>query len=121
MSPAILSTAALTIDCTDPAAMGAFYHAAGGGEITRNDADSCWVTLGGLLLIFRAIPDHRPPTWPEPDVPLQMHFEFQVDDLDEAERSLLVLGATKASHQPHPDVLRILVDPAGHPFCIGGR
>ena len=30
----------------------------------------------------------------------------------------LALGATKADEQPNPDHWRVLVDPAGHPFCI---
>ncbi|MBS2961878.1 hypothetical protein KGA66_02380 [Actinocrinis puniceicyclus] len=117
----IVSIAALTVDCADAAAMGVFYRAAGGGEVTHSDADSCWVALGGLLLVFRAVPGYRPPTWPAPDVPVQMHFEFYVEDLDEAQDHLVGLGATVPAHQPHPEALRTLLDPAGHPFCIATR
>jgi hypothetical protein len=117
---ATIETAALTIDCADSKVVGAFYQSAGGGEITHTDADSCWVTLGGLLLIFREVADYQPPTWPESDVPLQMHFEFNVDDLHEAEKHLLELGASLADYQPN-DNGRVMLDPAGHPFCIGAR
>jgi hypothetical protein len=121
MDPAIIETAALTVDCADAAAMGAFYQAAGGGEITFSDEDSCWVALGGLLLIFRALPDYRPPIWPGSESPMQMHFEFNVDgDLDDVASHLVALGATLADYQPH-DSGRVMFDPAGHPFCIGGR
>jgi len=41
-----------------------------------------------------------------------------VRDLEVAEADALALGATKASHQPSPDSWRVLIDPAGHPFCI---
>ena len=30
----------------------------------------------------------------------------------------LALGATRADEQPNPDHWRVLIDPAGHPFCI---
>jgi hypothetical protein len=114
-----IEIAALTIDCADSEAMGAFYQAAG-GEITHSDTGSCWVTLGGLLLIFREVADYRPPTWPASDVPLQMHFEFSVDDVQEAEKRLVSFGARLAEFQPHTNG-RVMLDPAGHPFCIGGR
>jgi catechol-2,3-dioxygenase len=117
---ATVEIAALTIDCADSKAMAQFYQAAGGGEITHTDATSHWVTLGGLLLIFREVPDYRPPTWPASDVPLQMHFEFYVDDLQQGEERLVRLGATLAQYQPHANG-RVMLDPAGHPFCIGGR
>ncbi|MDT7843350.1 VOC family protein [Streptomyces justiciae] len=61
---------------------------------------------------------HRPPRWPDQTVPQQSHLDFTVDDLDEAERQLLQLGARKPEHQPHEDRWRVLTDPAGHPFCL---
>jgi hypothetical protein len=48
----------------------------------------------------------------------QFHLDLAVDDLDEAERAALGVGATKAEHQPEPDRWRVLLDPAGHPFCV---
>lgn len=45
------------------------------------------------------------------------HFDFQVGDLDEAVAEALALGATLASDQPQ-DTVRVLLDPAGHPFCL---
>ncbi|MEU7863688.1 VOC family protein [Nonomuraea sp. NPDC049141] len=35
-----------------------------------------------------------------------------------AERLALAAGATKATDQPNPDRWRVLLDPAGHPFCV---
>lgn len=116
---ATIEIGALTIDCADSTAVGAFYQAAG-GEITRTDPGSCWVALGGLLLIFREVANYRPPTWPDSDVPLQMHFEFYVDDLREAEERLIGFGARLAQFQPNANG-RVMLDPAGHPFCIGAR
>ncbi len=42
-----------------------------------------------------------------------MHFDFQVGDLDSA----VALGAAIAEFQPQENV-RVLFDPAGHPFCL---
>ncbi len=41
-----------------------------------------------------------------------------MDDLEAAEARLIALGATKPEPQPQPDRWRVLLDPAGHPFCI---
>jgi hypothetical protein len=46
-----------------------------------------------------------------------MHLDFQVADLDEAVAAAVALGATVAGHQPQQNV-RVLLDPAGHPFCL---
>jgi hypothetical protein len=46
-----------------------------------------------------------------------MHFDFQVGDLDSAAAEAVALGATVAAHQPQENV-RVLLDPAGHPFCL---
>jgi len=46
-----------------------------------------------------------------------MHFDFQVADLDQGVEAAIALGASLAEHQPQSNV-RVLFDPAGHPFCL---
>jgi hypothetical protein len=46
-----------------------------------------------------------------------MHFDFQVGDLDSAVAEAVALGASVATDQPQDNV-RVLLDPAGHPFCL---
>jgi Glyoxalase-like domain len=46
-----------------------------------------------------------------------MHFDFQVGDLDSAVADAVALGATLATEQRQENV-RVLLDPAGHPFCL---
>jgi Glyoxalase-like domain len=46
-----------------------------------------------------------------------MHFDFQVGDLDAAVSDAVALGAALAETQPQANV-RVLIDPAGHPFCL---
>jgi hypothetical protein len=65
-----------------------------------------------------AVDDYQPPTWPEPDVPKQIHLDLAVDDLEVAVAEAIGCGATLAAVQPAPEARRILLDPAGHPFCL---
>jgi len=51
-------------------------------------------------------------------VPKQIHLELAVQDLETAEAEALALGATRPDQQPNPEHWRVLIDPAGHPFCI---
>jgi hypothetical protein len=46
-----------------------------------------------------------------------MHLDFQVADLDAAVAAAVALGAETATRQPQAHV-RVLIDPAGHPFCL---
>ena len=48
---------------------------------------------------------------------MQLHLDFQVDDLDEAVAHAVECGAELADFQPQERV-RVLLDPAGHPFCL---
>ncbi|WP_167333491.1 VOC family protein [Nocardia concava] len=67
---------------------------------------------------FQRVANHRPSPWPDPAAPRRLHLDFSVDDLDRAERHLLGLGAVLATYQPGGQRFRVLLDPAGHPFCI---
>jgi catechol 2,3-dioxygenase-like lactoylglutathione lyase family enzyme len=62
---------------------------------------------------------YEPPVWPpEPGRPgMQLHLEVEVTDLEAAVEHALELGATLADYQPQDDV-RVMLDPAGHPFCL---
>ncbi|MFI6229592.1 VOC family protein [Micromonospora echinospora] len=72
----------------------------------------------GLFIGFQRVDDYRAPRWPDQTVPQQLHLDFAVDDLDEAEARLLALGAGRPDHQPDEGRWRVLTDPAGHPFCL---
>jgi predicted enzyme related to lactoylglutathione lyase len=64
--------------------------------------------------------DYLPPVWPEKDgkQQKQIHFNFQVDDLQAAVEEAVALGATKAKEQFGGEQFVTLIDPAGHPFCL---
>ena len=110
--------AAVVIDCADPAPMATFYQTLRGGEIVRNEGDSAWLKINGRTLVFRRLEDYRPPTWPANELPMHVHWDYLVDDLDAAQRQLVDIGGTVASTQVG---LVVMLDPAGHPFCIAAR
>ena len=89
-----------------------------GGEIVFASANTIGVRTDWVWLTALKVLDYQPPTWPQPGVPKQIHLDVAVTDLQasvvEAER----LGATPAAVQPAPDRWRVLLDPAGHPFCL---
>ncbi|HEY9476200.1 MAG TPA: VOC family protein [Mycobacteriales bacterium] len=109
---------AVALDCVDPMALAEFYRDFAGGEIVFTHEEFVAISTAGLSLAAVRVPDHRPPTWPEADLPKQMHLDFAVDDLDAAQARAVELGATSADTQPAPDRWRVLLDPAGHPFCV---
>ncbi len=110
---------ALTIDCADAGVLADFYVAALGGEVTRRERESVHACAGGLTMVFRSVLDYQAPTWPSPQVPLQVHFELVVGDLDSAVGDFERLGARRAAHQDDTDPhLVVMVDPAGRPFCV---
>jgi catechol 2,3-dioxygenase-like lactoylglutathione lyase family enzyme len=115
--------AGITVDCGDPAPMVTFYAAAFGATVSHEDSSGAWIHLpDGPLILIRRIDDYRSPTWPAQDIPMQIHLELWVDDIEAAQARLRELGATTCAFQPHRHHGNlVLLDPAGHPFCIGTR
>lgn len=64
---------------------------------------------------------HRPGQKPPSAQHKMMHFEVQVDDLEAAIDAVIDAGGATATHQPRdrdPSRIRVMLDPAGHPFCL---
>lgn len=127
------------IGCSDAWELAAFYaELLGWTVVDRSEADR-----GGWALVRSPSGEHKlefqreepfvPPVWPT--VPGQqqmgMHLDIAVDGLapmsepelrrsqfqDFVERATL-LGAREAEHQPQPGRVLVMLDPAGHPFCL---
>jgi len=76
-----------------------------------------------MALLFQGERWYEPPVWPErPGAKDKMlHLEIYVDDVDATVAHAVVAGGRVASDQPSdrdPSRLRIMLDPAGHPFCL---
>jgi hypothetical protein len=117
MTP-IARLAAISLDTPDPAGLAEFYRELLDLEVFFESDDFIALKGAGVYLTTQRVEDQQPPDWPSASVPKQMHLELAVDDLDESEVRAMAIGAVKADPQPNPDLWRVLVDPAGHPFCI---
>ena len=112
----IAKYAGFSLDSDNPQALADFYVRLLGAEVSYTSEE--FVYLKEPSLGFVKVDKHVPPTWPDSDVPKQAHLELSVENLDAAETAIVELGATKPDFQPQPDRWRVLLDPAGHPFCI---
>jgi catechol 2,3-dioxygenase-like lactoylglutathione lyase family enzyme len=105
------------IDCPDPPALAYFYEQLLGMRVDR-DEDG-WVVIAddaGHRLAFQRVPDLREPQWPDPERPQQFHIDVMVDDIEEAEKAALEIGASRLPYEG-PD-FRVYADPVGHPFSL---
>jgi catechol 2,3-dioxygenase-like lactoylglutathione lyase family enzyme len=109
------------IEAPDPGLLARFYVGLLGWHLGHEEPGTAIVAASpqGPFFVFQQADGYRPPTWPPIDGEQRpmMHFDFQVGDLDEAVEEAMALGATVAEHQPQDNV-RVLFDPAGHPFCL---
>jgi catechol 2,3-dioxygenase-like lactoylglutathione lyase family enzyme len=109
------------IEAPDPGALARFYAELLGWPVAHEEPGTSVVAVPGAasFLVFQQATDYQPPTWPPGpgDHRPMMHLDFQVGDLDAAVADAVALGASLAESQPQPHV-RVLFDPAGHPFCL---
>jgi catechol 2,3-dioxygenase-like lactoylglutathione lyase family enzyme len=111
----------VAVEAPDPAALGRFYARLLEWPIVFEEAGTTVVGVPGgeSFMVFQAAAGYQPPRWPpaEGEQRPMLHLDFQVGDLDEAVAEAVALGATLSLTQPQQNV-RVLLDPAGHPFCL---
>jgi catechol-2,3-dioxygenase len=115
---ATVRLAGVSLDTTDPVRLADFYQRLLGLDVYLASDDFVALRGAGILITAQRVPNHVPANWPTGPNVKQMHLELAVDDLDAIERIAIELGASRAVEQPDPDQWRVLIDPAGHPFCI---
>jgi catechol 2,3-dioxygenase-like lactoylglutathione lyase family enzyme len=110
-----------TIEAPDPAALASFYSDLLGWPIGHQEPGTAILAVpgGSTYLVFQEALDYERPVWPPVDQGQRpmMHLDFQVGDLESAVTEAVTFGATVAEYQPRENV-RVLFDPAGHPFCL---
>lgn len=127
----------VVLDTTDARGLAEFYRRLlgfayrpgdeppGPGQDDERGRD--WLVLrdpaGELGIAFQQVAALRETTWPEDEVPQQMHFDMTVPtraELDAQHERALGLGARlrydRSDDQQEP--LRVYADPSGHLFCI---
>jgi catechol 2,3-dioxygenase-like lactoylglutathione lyase family enzyme len=123
----------VTIGAPNPRELAQFYHRLLGWTITASDPprpgeppEAGWAQLrapedlAGLRTInIEYEREFVRPVWPsEPGRQhITAHLDIPVGDLDAATVRAHDAGAKLAEFQPQQDV-RVMVDPAGHPFCL---
>ena len=109
----------IVLDTDDPPRLAEFYSALLGWPIIRREEDWWSIrTETGPQMSFQLALDHRPPSWPDDDVPQQFHLDLDVADLPSAVAYAQSLGATLADNSRSAETFVVLLDPSGHPFCL---
>jgi catechol 2,3-dioxygenase-like lactoylglutathione lyase family enzyme len=129
--PQLLHT---VVDTTDVRGLAEFYRRLLGLQYRPGDEpppkgpdDADWLVLvdatGVRKLAFQHVERLERTTWPSPDVPMQLHLDLTVPDVDALERQRqraealgaeLILDRSDDADEP----LYVFADLAGHPFCI---
>ena len=110
------------IDCEDENALADFYAQMLGS--TKTYSGNGFAVISSLehpsLLVFQAVDHYQKPVWPwEKGKPAQMmHFDFFVENLDEAVEHAKACGAIMSGIQFFEGTSVTMFDPAGHPFCL---
>lgn len=118
---ALVTAGVVVLDCAEPEKLAEFYKAMLEAEETGVSADRLEIRgAGGTRMAFRRDTGATPPSWPRPEDSLQVHLDFLVEDLDEAERRVVSLGGRplEAKPAPAPYEERLFSDPAGHSFTL---
>ena len=128
---------AVVLDATDARAVAEFYRQLLGYQYRTGDEcppsgqpdpqGEDWLVLrdrsGVARLAVQHVAELPVSTWPDPQVPQQLHLDLTVPDVNEltVQRDrALALGAEVLRDRSADAVepLYVFADPAGHPFCI---
>lgn len=126
---------AITFDCPDAQSLASFYAEVmdmPSRFVDTADRVEIGNDRGRVRLAFAAVEDYRPPTWPDPTYPLQLHLDIPAFDADRVQgrdddvepawfsprwhERVLDLGARRLPHLGGG--CPVYADPAGHVFCL---
>jgi len=112
----------VVLDAPDGPALARFYARLLDWTVFNEDAEGASVAPSsdaGYNLACQTEPHYARPVWPavESEPQMSMHLDIEVDDLDQAVAHAVEVGAEVAAHQPQ-ETVRVMFDPAGHPFCL---
>ena len=109
----------LGLDVPDGKAIAPFYSKLLGLPITYEGAEGAAIgDQNTFMIMFQNVEDYQSPQWPDPAFPQQFHLDIGVDDVDEAEKKVLALGAKLLQGGSGARGFRVYADPVGHTFCL---
>jgi catechol 2,3-dioxygenase-like lactoylglutathione lyase family enzyme len=127
-----MAVTSVTIGAPAPRDLAAFYAQLLGWPVTASEParsgmppEDGWAQIrppageSGPTLNFEFEAKFTQPVWPAADGQQNatQHLDIAVGNLDETVRWAVAAGAVPAEFQPQKDV-RVMLDPAGHPFCL---
>ena len=130
--PPRMDVTSVTISAPDPRGLAAFYAGMLGWPVAAEEparpgfpAADGWAQLRppdgaiGPTLNFEYEAQYSPPVWPSEAgrQHITAHLDIAVTDLAAAVAWAVEAGAVLAGYQPQEHV-RVMLDPAGHPFCL---
>ncbi|MCC9197756.1 VOC family protein [Arthrobacter sp. zg-Y820] len=120
MTKPVGQLASISLDCPDTDLLAVFYSGLLGLKEAFATPDRGVVALAGAgpMLTLMRVNQYVAPAWPEGPQQQQLHLDIAVEELDLAADAAIALGAKPAGHQPAPERWRVMLDPAGHPFCL---
>jgi catechol-2,3-dioxygenase len=108
---------AVMLDCPDAVVLSRFYAELLGKPITYEGPGMAMIGNDGAQpVMFQQVAEYTAPAWPDPAHPQQLHLDITVDDIDQAEKDALALGASSLDYQG--ENWRVYADPASKPFCL---
>jgi catechol 2,3-dioxygenase-like lactoylglutathione lyase family enzyme len=103
----------ISLDCPNPQRLTDFYRELLGGRQLWVKDSSAGIEVPGAVLVAQRVDGYLAPDWPGQSI---VHLDFTADDLDAAVDRAVALGATVPEQRDSR--WRVLLDPAGHPFCL---
>lgn len=110
---------AVTLDCAphQVKAMVAFYSKLLGYTAHHVDGPFPYLEGDGVSITLQREEGYSPPDWPDGPAGQQAHIDLAVKSIPEAREYALSIGAVDSPAQ-FGDNWHIMLDPAGHPFCL---
>ncbi len=109
----------MTYDCADAKTLAEFYGKLFGWEVSIPHEGYAGAAGDGVHITFQTVEGYQPPVWPwEDGKQAQMaHLDLYTDNLEAGIAHAIACGATVATTQ-YFDGIKVMIDPAGHPFCL---
>lgn len=112
----VAALAMITLDAPEVAPLAEFWSAVLGWPVAFSDENYAMLTGPSHALGIGRIDDYAAPEWPNHGSK-QFHLDLSAADVDAAAARCVELGATRPDEQPG-ETWVVLLDPAGHPFCV---
>jgi predicted enzyme related to lactoylglutathione lyase len=98
----VANLAVLDLECPDPSALAEFYHQVLGWDIGASHHEYVEISNGSTRILFTRVDGYQGSGWPTSG-PKRYHLCLQANDMADAVKRCLELGATKPEYQPGGD------------------